>query len=180
MAVIAIHPPRRASDRSVGSSKPVKPAKPAAQPAAAKGTSRRDFLRNVAIAGAGLVVAPLALGDEQPAEAYGTGSPSASGPGGPRTWQGGTSIYKGEVNLATGNAHIVHAITGWGGKGGGLSLSLHYSSQSNRTSPLGPKWTHSLNCFIDTTNQDYPIVVEGDGAENQYYCVEPGYYGAPT
>jgi hypothetical protein len=120
------------------------PALEAPSPGASSGQSRREFLKRVAAAGAGLAAAPILLLSD-PSAADATSPPLAPAPGAPLPWHAGAPIYKGVMNQSTGNAQLSHRITGWGGTGGGLSFALFFNSQSSRTSVLGPKWTHSYN-----------------------------------
>ncbi len=156
--------------------------------------SRRLFLKRATGLGLGLafVVGPL-LGSSwleranaatpEPVASAMNGTPIiAALPGPPRPWQQGQSIYSGVTNLASGNVHLEHPICGWSGKGGGLSFSLYFNSQSVRTGgALGTKWNHSFLTRLVNNGADI-ILIEADGTEVTYtgsgsaYSPPPGVY----
>jgi YD repeat-containing protein len=149
-----------------------------------KSKSRREFLSEMAAAGAGLAAAPLLFGGASPASAAppppgggGSAPPLAPSPGAPRPWQAGYPVYSGIVNLATGNCQLAQPVCGWGGRGGGLQLTLYCNSQSGRSSALGAKWSHSFLWKIVGTNP--AVVVAGDGTETSY-TLSGGQYVAPA
>ena len=128
---------------------------------ASKSATRREFIKGAAAAGAAIAALP-ALSGKASASTF----PPASGPGAMRSWQQLAPIYSGTVNLSTGNAQIVLPICNWDGLGGGLQFSLVFNSQSTRTSPVGPGWTHSYRWMIFGGPQT--TVIADDGTEMLY------------
>ena len=145
--------------------------------------TRRQAIKGIAAATAGLAAAPLVLGSEggaaaaPPASGSSSSPPLAPSPGAPRPWMASIPVYSGACNLSTGNAQLVQPVCGWGGKGGGLQFSLYFNSQSRRTSALGPKWSHSFLWYIVGSNP--AVVVAGDGTETTY-SLNSGQYVPPA
>jgi YD repeat-containing protein len=131
-------------------------------PAAKAGKARVPVIRTQPETRLPLLTALLGSQNPPPQQ----GPPLSPAPGGPRPWQSGIGVYKGLVNLATGNLQIAHPIAGWHGKGPNISFAIFFNSQSSRTSTVGPKWTHSYNWFVDGSSP--ATVVSGDGRETTY------------
>ena len=119
-----------------------------------------------------MIIAPALLAKR--AAASSTAFIPAPGPS--LSWHLGQSLYSGSFNPATGNAHFQAPVCGWGGTGGGLSFGLFYSSQSARSSSLGPKWSHSFGWRILGTSP--ATVIAGDGTET-VYTLSGSSYAAP-
>jgi YD repeat-containing protein len=135
--------------------------------------SRRRFLKQSVVLGVGLIVSPALLARR--AAAGTAGLTAAPGPAHP--WQGGQSVYSGSFNPATGNAHFRGPVCGWGGTGGGLAFGLFYSSQSARSTSVGPKWSHSFSWRVMGASP--ATVIAGDGTET-IYTLSGSSYIAPV
>ena len=80
--------------------------------------------------------------------------------------------------MATGNLQLAHPVCGWGGKGGGISFTLYFNSQSGRTSALGNKWTHSYHWQV-LAEPNSAVVLTGDGTEIRF-ILSAGQYLPPA
>lgn len=98
-------------------------------------------------------------------------------PGAPLPWQPAFPLYKGLVNLATGNLALRHGVAGWDALGGGVSFGLTYNSQSGRSGAMGARWSHSYESRILGTSP--ALVVRGDGQEISY-TLASNVYTAPA
>ncbi|HLI48657.1 MAG TPA: DUF6531 domain-containing protein, partial [Chthonomonas sp.] len=131
-----------------------------------RGIPRRQFLSS-ALAGLGAAfLAGASLESPQQAQALSTGSPPLPPTPGPaRPWHPPVRLGIGHTNLASGNAHGAFPLFGWNGRGGGLAFTLFYNSQSSRTSPLGPKWSHSYRSYLlHVPNTQNVVWVQEDGS----------------
>jgi len=91
----------------------------------------------------------------------------------PEPWQSGASVYKGVVNMATGNLTLQHGISSWRTLGPGVSFGVIYNSQDTASSDLGPKWRHSYAWSVSGTNP--AIVTHPDGHQLSYALVSGNY-----
>jgi YD repeat-containing protein len=108
-----------------------------------------------------------------------TAPPLGATPGMPKPWHASAGVHKGVVNLSSGNLLLAHNIAGWGSVGPGVNFTIYFNSQSGDSSALGPKWSHSYNWSIDTSNKNMRVVTAGDGSKTTFEWVS-GDWQAPT